>query len=406
MRAINLLFLLLLLVGLDSWSADAQTRNIRGEELVLDDNNGNTITIETPTGMTGSWSFVLPADGGTAGQVLTTDGAGGFTWAAPAGGGGAIPTGYMILDTSPTVPTGFSAAGEVKADFWENRAAMTTARRGMGSGVVGGKIYVIGGATNAAVLTTNEEYDPTTNSWAAKAAMTTARSWPASAVYNNLIYIVGGTTVFSAFTTPTGANEEYNPATNTWAAKAAMPTAAMLSRGATVGAKIYVMGGFDGTNDLTNNREYDPVANTWAAKAAIPNRRDGFGIGVISGKIYIAGGYSEAPVGTFNVVDQTNEYDPGTNSWATKANMPAVRWVAASAVVNSKLFVIGGATPGAPQATNYSYNPATNQWAVNEPMAGGRKQAVAAAVGSRLFVIGGTNQSGDFSGRFNCERGV
>ncbi len=396
MRLFSSSFCFLLLTGV-SIHLTAQNRTFQAENIVIDDDNGNTITLEAPSGMAGSWSLVLPATGpSAAGQALTSDGAGGFSWQAPSGGGGSIPAGYMILSESPTVPTGFSAAGTLAADFWTSQAAMTTARRGMTSSVVNGKVYVIGGATSGTLLATNEEYDPVTNSWSAKAAMTTARCWPASAVYNNKIYVFGGSSAANSFATAIGNNQEYDPGTNTWANKAAMPTAAMLPGAATVGAKIYVMGGFNGTNDIANNQEYDPVANTWAAKTALPKRRDGFGIGVIGGKVYIAGGYEDDPLNTFTIVAKSSEYDPGTNAWSAKADMPAARWGAGSAVVNSRLFILGGTAGGSGTATAFAYDPTGDVWSVKTEMTQMRKQATASAVGARLFVIGGTSSSSDF----------
>ena len=385
----------LLLTGTSSLIA--QNRSFHAESIVLDDNNGNTVSLETPSGMTGSWSLILPATAPTAaGQALTSDGAGGFSWQTPSGGGGSIPTGYMILSESSTVPTGFSAAGSLAADYWTARAGMTTARRGMVSSVVNGKIYVIGGADGAALLSSNEEYDPATNSWAAKAAMTTARCWSSSAVYNNKVYVFGGSSAANNFNTAIAVNQEYDPATNTWANRTAMPTAAMLTGAATAGTKIYVVGGFDGTNDLTNNQEYDPVANTWAPRAALPTGRDGVAIGVIGGKVYIAGGYQESPLTTFTIVATTNEYDPALNAWTQKSEMPAARWASGSDVLNSQLFVLGGTAGGTGSASAFSFDPTADQWTTRTEMTQSRKQLTASTVGTRLFVIGGTSGSGDF----------
>ena len=76
---------------------------------------------------------------------------------------------------------------------------MPTARNHAGVGVVGGKIYVIGGRTGAAFISvatnTNivEEYDPASDSWgASKARMPSARSAVASGTYRDRIYIAGG----------------------------------------------------------------------------------------------------------------------------------------------------------------------------------------------------------------------
>jgi hypothetical protein len=58
---------------------------------------------------------------------------------------------------------------------WAPRTPMPTARTWLTSSVVNGIIYVIGGY-NGAYLSTNEAYDPATNTWTTKASMPTARS--------------------------------------------------------------------------------------------------------------------------------------------------------------------------------------------------------------------------------------
>ena len=59
--------------------------------------------------------------------------------------------------------------------------------------MINGKLYVVGG-TNAAgvVLAATLVYDPATNQWSTKAAMPTARTRLGAAVINNQLYAVGG----------------------------------------------------------------------------------------------------------------------------------------------------------------------------------------------------------------------
>ncbi len=77
------------------------------------------------------------------------------------------------------------------------------------------------GDDNGAYLTTNEAYDPATNTWTTKAPMPTARDGLAAAVVNNKVYVIRGI----KWVHNLSINEEYDPATNTWTTKAPMPTA-------------------------------------------------------------------------------------------------------------------------------------------------------------------------------------
>lgn len=49
-------------------------------EVKLQSTNSNTITLDAPAALAASYSFILPPNDGTNGQVLTTDGSGVTTW--------------------------------------------------------------------------------------------------------------------------------------------------------------------------------------------------------------------------------------------------------------------------------------------------------------------------------------
>jgi len=83
-------------------------------------------------------------------------------------------------------------------------------------------------------------------------------------------------------------NEEYDPAGNTWTRKAAMLTARYLLGAASVGGKLYAIGGFGNAWNANANEEYDPVANAWTTKSAVPIAHEG-GVAAVGGKIYVLG---------------------------------------------------------------------------------------------------------------------
>ena len=86
-------------------------------------------------------------------------------------------------------------------DYWTTKAQMPTARTGFGVAVANGKIYAIGGS-DGRYLTTNEMYDPSTNTWATKKSMPTKRGHFGIAAHQNKIYVIGGETGDG----PTGVN--------------------------------------------------------------------------------------------------------------------------------------------------------------------------------------------------------
>ena len=67
------------------------------------------------------------------------------------------------------------ASGAEAQDSWREVAPMRKARSGLAAGMVGGKLYALGGYEYPDTLDTVEVYDPATDTWAAVAPMPTAR---------------------------------------------------------------------------------------------------------------------------------------------------------------------------------------------------------------------------------------
>ncbi len=277
-------------------------------------------------------------------------------------------------------------------DTWATRASMPTARFGLGAATANnGKLYAIGGY-NGGWLTTNEEYDPATDTWATRASMPTPReSLGVAAASNGKLYAIGGHNG-SYLTT----NEEYDPSTNTWATRASMPTARYQAGVvAASNGKIYVIGGGNGVSWLTTVEEYDPATNTWATRASMPTARGDMGVAAASnGKIYVIGGFYGPTYVPGTYLATVEEYDPATNTWATRASMPTARdGLGVVVASNGKIYAIGGqnVTDGY-LAIVEEYDPATDTWATRASMLTARFGLGAAkASNGELYAIGGYN---------------
>jgi N-acetylneuraminic acid mutarotase len=108
----------------------------------------------------------------------------------------------------------------------------------------------VDGKTQTAVL---DVYDPATNTWTTKKAMPTARYGAAAAVLGGRLYVAGGRSNYTAL----GKLEAYNPATNTWAQKPSMPTPRYDLAVAKVDGALYALGGY-GNTTLRTNEAYKP----------------------------------------------------------------------------------------------------------------------------------------------------
>jgi N-acetylneuraminic acid mutarotase len=237
---------------------------------------------------------------------------------------------------------------------WVSKAPMHEARSGIGAATVNGKIYVIGG-TNANMaslvgglnrglvggfLSLNEQYDLSSDSWVFKKPMPTPRYDFAITVYENKIYCIGGKIGMDNNANQyvlSGVNEVYDPATDTWETKAPMPTRRSGLEANVVNGKIYLIGGqiqssiFD--ISLCNlNEVYDPATDSWTTKAAIPIPARDYASAVIGSKIYVLGGFAGS---VFNC-RQNQIYDTVSDDWNQGVSLPS-----------SALYASGGVTSGA-----------------------------------------------------------
>jgi N-acetylneuraminic acid mutarotase len=287
---------------------------------------------------------------------------------------------------------------------WRARAPLPSARTELSTAVVNGKLYALGG--NGGTTTTEvDEYDPLSNTWTTKKPMSTARQNAVVAVVRDKIYVTSGyVATMSNEATHPKTTEVYDPATDTWTSKAPIPepdpvTPASVSlylAGAAVGDKIYVVVAgytqnsdtlvYDTTKDvwskappvvLMPNRPaavsldanvyvvalqiggaayesrlavFDSTMSSWTLRAGVPTHRETETI-VAWGGLFAIGGWTWGSMPNPRVpVTDVEAYDPAADAWRALEKMPTPRALAAGAVLDDKLYIVGGATgnPGTP----------------------------------------------------------
>ena len=306
--------------------------------------------------------------------------------------------------TSETVNTNYEYDPE--ADRWTIKPPMPAPRYSFATAVYEDSIYCIGGVLNLVSYTGGvevitaavEAFNLSTNKWENKTSMPTRRGYFATMVYEDNIYCIGG-----------GINEVYNIATDTWQTKAPMPFNGSIRTANVVNGELYLT--FDSLMYV-----YNPATDSWLTKAPIQTENYGTVSAVIGNKIYVIsasltqiydtetdkvslgappppdynGGIALAttgeialkriylldmrttlPVGVPQADVTLQVYDPEADSWVIGAKMPTARVNVGFAVVNEKIYAIGGNTattspgvyPGYPTisvmqyATNEEYTP-------------------------------------------------
>jgi N-acetylneuraminic acid mutarotase len=214
--------------------------------------------------------------------------------------------------------------------------------------VIGGKLYVAGGAPGGdALQTTNilEVYDPAMDTWTTKASMPSPVLSAAAGVVDGRLYVAGGMNYCGACT-PLNTLEVYDPVTDSWTTKAPMPSARSQLDGesAVVNGLFYVVGGSATAtgNPATGTLQvYNPATDTWTIKTSMPTPRDAPGVGVLGGILYAAGGRD----GAGNSLATVETYNPSTDNWTELPALPTARSAASTLGSNGVLYVAGGAAP-------------------------------------------------------------
>jgi N-acetylneuraminic acid mutarotase len=132
----------------------------------------------------------------------------------------------------------------------------------------------------------------------------------------------------------------------------------------------------------------------WMQKGDMPTPRWTHTSAVVNGKIYVIGGGESEPGD--KVLSAVEEYDPVTDTWTRKADMPIPRgWISpSSAVVDGKIYVIGGddgVSMGSPAVQEY--DPATDTWTRRTDMPTSRWCLATCAVDGKIYAIGGAAKS-------------
>jgi len=303
-----------------------------------------------------------------------------------------LPAG--AIDGKVTVTTGSteltSSQTFIVHNSWSSGAVLPTALQGSATGVIGGKVYVVGGATNSAIVAINQIYNPKTNKWTTGASMPTARFACAGAVVDGILYVIGGN--------PNGSSqlnvvEAYDPATNKWSTKSPMPTARDSISAAVEGGIIYVVGGYNNSDGrLTTVESYNPATDKWAEESPLLAGKSEPAVGLLGSTIVAAGGLTASGVSGDN-----EGYSTSKNLWSALTDDPTPRQATCAASVSGRLYSAGGSN-GEPLKVAESFNVSTNKWAKLLPLPHAVVGTGSANVNGLLYCFGGSNNGAVFQG--------
>lgn len=223
--------------------------------------------------------------------------------------------------------------------------------------------------------------------WKAATPMPTGRLGLVAATVNGTVYAIGGHS--SEVGGPIRTVEAFNPTGTiyvSWKTKAKLPGARVSPSGAAViNGKIYVPGGRNPNNVVTKTLYvYNPATDTWATKAEMPVASAYGAAAAINGKLYVFTPYY-AGSGPF-----LHRYDPSTNTWTKRATPLHPHAFPAGGVIDGKFYVAGGYNGGVVTAELDVYSPGTDTWTTKKSMPTARGYVAGRVLNGKLYVLGGS----------------
>lgn len=258
---------------------------------------------------------------------------------------------------------------------WQTRAALLEANSETAVAQIGDKIYVLGGYPRLRItVDTAQEYDAKTDTWRLIAPIPVKTNHAMAAAVNGKLYVIGGQSTAGGRRVGGSFQREapgflatvfeWTPATDSWTAKAPMPSRRSGGTAVVLGGKIYVAGGR--TRETGDDfAVYDPKSDRWTTLPEIPTQRNHLGAAVIDGKIYVVGGRF-GPGFRSERTDAVEMYDPKTNRWTKKKPMLRARGGLNVVAANGCIHAFGGEGNDEAASGVYPdhdvYNPKTDTW--------------------------------------------
>ena len=210
-----------------------------------------------------------------------------------------------------------------------------------------GALYVQGGYRSATGLSAPTgallRYDPGTDRWRRLPSAPTPRAAHAAAVIGGRLYVAGGANDSGSLRSL----EVYDFARRRWSAGPDFPGPARNhTAGVASGGWFYVMAGRDTSNFAAAER-YDPRRRTWQRLPDLRTPRGGIAaVRLGDGRIVVFGGEDFGGSGT-STIDEVELFDPRTRRWSALPSMRTPRHGLGGAALGNRVFALeGGPRPG------------------------------------------------------------
>ncbi|XP_076447771.1 kelch-like protein 12 isoform X2 [Babylonia areolata] len=245
------------------------------------------------------------------------------------------------------------------------------------------QLVVVGGfGSHQNLVDVVEKYDPKSHTWTRLPNLSRRRRYVSAASLGGRLYVMGGYDGHSRLNLA-----ECLDLTQTqlsWNPIAQMHHRRGLACVCVYKDGIYMCGGFDGHTRHTSMERYDPKADKWTMLSGMAVGREGAGLVVAGDMIYCIGGYDG-----ISLLDSAERYDPVSEQWSSIPCMTIQRSGAGVAVVNEVIYVCGGYDGNDHLSSVESYNTQTNHWTTLHHMVVPRCYVGACVLRGQLMVVAG-----------------
>ena len=159
--------------------------------------------------------------------------------------------------------------------------------------------------------------------------------------------------------------------------------------GTTWDGRIAVAGGL--TADARASSRFDlyvPETNTWEAGPALPVPLHHLGLATLGDRLYVVGGYTNAANGEWIAQLAVYSLGPPDATWRAEPPLSTPRGSPGVAALNDRLVVTGGVT-GEVTASTETWTPGDAAWRPGPNLKERREHLAMAALGGRVYAIAG-----------------
>jgi Kelch motif/Galactose oxidase, central domain len=283
------------------------------------------------------------------------------------------------------------------ASPWLQGPALTEPRDEPGAVALGDSIYLIGGTLGIEELSpdhylldaSNEltRFDPPSGRYEEEATLPRPLNHVGLTTYRGDIYVAGGYGRYTDAET-SHAFFRYDPDTNRWSRLPNMLEPRAAGAVGTLGHRLIWAGG--ATNSIAHSQvfAYDFDTDRWSRLPSMHSRREHVGEAVLDGKLYVLGG--RAPQS--QALDTAERFDPRTGRWETLPRMPVPSGGLVAVSLGDAVLAVSGGDDGAETVTGavQEFDPATNEWRLLPELRVARHGHGATVVDDEVWVFGGS----------------